>query len=116
MLKQVNLYDAVGKTIKVAHQSDMEVILVFEDGTFSALHNPFKEIEDDWVSLNADRWHPSCWPAKLIEMGIYTKDEFNAANAAHALFRQNQVQQQKQKQFEELKAELFGPNNEELTS
>lgn len=93
MLEQINLEEAVGKTVKAVKfvpQGGNNVYIVFDDGAFSTLHmescgdgiwlSTLKIDDGETIELvNADSKHArrSVDVDTCIHLGIYTREEFD---------------------------------------
>ena len=93
----------VGKTVRCAILSSQEIGFQFDDGSWF-----FAEADTDWdqAYLNEDAM-PS--GRELIELGVKTKDEVDAEEAArHAEWKQEQEQRER-KHYEELRKKFEVP-------
>lgn len=110
MLKQIKLREASGRTIKSVHHDGDSICFIFDDGTFALVRQDtynYNDIVDEIVSLDPQKFDV-WWPAKLIELGVLTKEEYADAKAANERIKAERQLKHKQEQFLKLQKELYG--------
>jgi hypothetical protein len=108
MLKQIDLKDSVGKTLKWVHLASLggQSALVFTDGTFSILEPC---IEFDLISIEEVPFDPDVFTDDtIVDLGIMSKEEVTTFREDTKKKYIEACEQSERRRYEELKKKFEG--------